>query len=45
MREYAIDLRSMTQSRGSFTFNFIRYEQAPADVQAKVIAAAEAENE
>jgi elongation factor G len=45
MREYAIDLRSMTQSRGSFTFNFIRYEQAPADVQTKVIAAAEAENE
>ena len=45
MQEYAIDLRSMTQSRGSFTFKFARYEQAPADVQTKVIAAAAAENE
>ena len=40
MQEYSIDLRSMTQSRGSFTFKFARYEQAPSDVQEKVIAAA-----
>lgn len=28
MGTYAIDLRSMTQSRGSFTFHFVRYEDA-----------------
>ena len=37
--KYSIDLRSMTQGRGSYTFNFERYEEAPADVQQKVIAA------
>ncbi|MGI5971969.1 MAG: elongation factor G [Oscillospiraceae bacterium] len=37
MSSYAIDLRSMTQSRGSFTFKFIRYEEAPATVQQKAI--------
>ena len=30
MMSYAIDLRSMTQSRGTFTFNFVRYEDCPA---------------
>ena len=40
MSEYAIDLRAMTQSRGSFTFHFVRYEQCPPAVQEKVIAAA-----
>ena len=29
MMSYAIDLRSMTQGRGSFTFEFVRYEEAP----------------
>ncbi len=38
MSEYAIDLRAMTQSRGSFTFHFVRYEQCPPAVQEKVIA-------
>ena len=37
MSSYAIDLRSMTQGRGSFTIRFERYEEAPAPVQAKVI--------
>ena len=27
MGSYAIDLRSMTQGRGSFTFEFVRYEE------------------
>ncbi len=45
MDTYAIDLRSMTQSRGSFTFSFIRYEDAPQPVQDKVIAEAKAEAE
>ena len=37
MSSYAIDLRSMTQGRGSFSINFERYEEAPAPVQAKII--------
>ena len=37
MSSYAIDLRSMTQGRGSFTIRFERYEEAPAVVQAKII--------
>jgi len=37
MSSYAIDLRSMTQGRGSFTINFVRYEEAPGPVQAKII--------
>ena len=34
---YAIDLRSMTQGRGAFTLKFERYEEAPPNVQVKVI--------
>lgn len=42
MMTYAIDLRSMTQSRGSFTFHFVRYEDAPPAAQEKAIEAAKA---
>ena len=42
MMTYAIDLRSMTQSRGSFTFHFVRYEDCPAAAQEKAIAEAKA---
>ena len=42
MMSYAIDLRSMTQSRGSFTFDFIRYEDCPGAAQEKAIAEAKA---
>ena len=42
MGSYAIDLRSMTQSRGSFTFHFIRYEDCPPMAQEKAIAEAKA---
>ena len=42
MSSYAIDLRSMTQGRGSFTLRFERYEEAPAPVQAKIIEEAKA---
>ena len=42
MSSYAIDLRSMTQGRGSFTFEFVRYEEAPAVVQQKIIDDAKA---
>jgi len=37
MNTYAIDLRSVTQGRGSFEFNFERYEEAPANVQQAVV--------
>ena len=38
MMTYAIDLRSMTQGRGSFEMTFIRYEQTPSDVEKNIIA-------
>jgi elongation factor G len=42
MSTYAIDLRSMTQGRGSFTIKFERYEEAPAMTQQKIIEEAKA---
>ncbi|MCQ4924475.1 elongation factor G [Tissierella carlieri] len=45
MFEYAIDLRAMTQARGSFTMEFIRYEEVPANIAEKIIAEAKAERE
>ena len=45
MSSYAIDLRAMTQSRGSFTFHFVRYEDGPPAAQEKAIAEAKAEKE
>ncbi len=42
MSSYAIDLRSMTQGRGSFVFKFERYEEAPGMIQQKVIEEAKA---
>ena len=45
MGRYAIDLRSMTQGRGSFTFHFVRYEDAPPAVQQKAIEEAKLLNE
>jgi len=42
MSSYTIDLRSMTQGRGTFALEFTRYEEAPANVQQKVIAEAKA---
>jgi elongation factor G len=34
---YSTDLRSMTGGSGEFSYVFSRYEQAPSDVQQKVI--------
>lgn len=45
MFEYAIDLRSMTQARGSFTMEFIRYEEVPSNIAEKIIADSKAEKE
>ena len=42
MTSYAIDLRAMTQSRGSYTFHFVRYEDCPPMAQEKAIAASKA---
>jgi len=44
MSSYAIDLRSMTQGRGIFTFAFVRYEDCPPAAQEKAIAEANADN-
>ncbi len=41
MHKYATDLRSMTQGRGKFDFEFVRYEIAPKDVEQIVVAASE----
>ena len=43
MSSYAIDLRAMTQARGSFTLAFERYEEVPKQNQAKIIADAKAD--
>ena len=45
MLKYAIDLRSITQGRGAFSMEFERYDEAPSDVQQKVIAARKKELE
>ncbi len=45
MGSYTIDLRSMTQGRGSFSLKFVRYEEAPGNVQQKVIEEAKAMEE
>lgn len=45
MFKYATDLRSMTQGRGSFSFAFERYEEAPANVAQQVIEEAKARAE
>ena len=39
MQRYAVDLRSMTQGRGSYTTAFERYEDVPQAETAKIIAA------
>ena len=40
MFRYATDLRSMTQGRGSFTSEFVRYEDVPANIAKKIIDSA-----
>ena len=45
MYGYSTQLRSMTGGSGDFSYEFARYEQAPADVQEKEIAARAAEQE
>lgn len=45
MFEYAIDLRAMTQARGSFTMEFTRYEEVPAMIAEKIVNEYKAERE
>ncbi len=40
---YAIDLKSITQGRGSFTVEFSHYQETPAHVSQKIIADRQAE--
>lgn len=42
---YAARLRGMTQGRGSYTRQFSHYEEVPKDVETKIVAAAELEEE
>ena len=43
--KYATDLRSMTQARGEFTMEFIKYEDVPANIAKKVIETYKREEE
>ena len=45
MSSYAIDLRAMTQARGSFTMKFERYEEVPKVNQDKIIEEAKKEED
>lgn len=45
MFKYATDLRSMTQARGSFKSEYVRYEDVPANVAQKIIEQAKVEEE
>lgn len=45
MFEYAIDLRAMTQARGSFTMEFSRYDEVPGQIAEKIIKDVKAEKE
>ncbi len=45
MFKYAIDLRSMTQGRGSFTSEFSHYEEVPAQIAEQVIAESKKKDE
>jgi elongation factor G len=38
VQRYAVDLRSMTHGRGTFTTEFSHYEEVPAQITQKIIA-------
>jgi elongation factor G len=43
IQRYAIDLKSITQGRGTFTTEFSHYQPAPQPVTQKVVAQKQAE--
>ncbi len=45
MFKYATDLRSMTQARGTFTSELVRYEDVPANLAQKIIEQSKREDE
>jgi len=45
MQNYATDMRSMTQGRGVFSAEFLRYEEVPRHLAEQLMAAAQVENE
>jgi elongation factor G len=45
VQRYAIDLRSITQGRGSYKTEFSHYEEVPAQISQKIIAERQAQKE
>ncbi|MCX6100096.1 MAG: elongation factor G, partial [Candidatus Bipolaricaulota bacterium] len=45
MQSYALDLKSRTQGRATFRMEFVRYQPVPGNIQEKVVALAQAEEE
>ena len=45
MQDYTIVLRAMTQGRGTYTYQFVPYEEVPASEAQKIIAAAKVQAE
>ena len=43
VQRYAIDLKSMTQGRGSYILEFSHYEEVPAHITQKIVAERQAE--
>jgi elongation factor G len=43
MLTYAPDLRSLTGGQGDYTMDFLRYEEVPPQLQAKIVEQATAE--
>ena len=45
IQRYAIDLKSMTQGRASYTMEFDHYEEVPAQITQKIVAERQAEKD
>ena len=45
VQSYALDLKSLTQARGTFQMKFLKYQQVPANLQENIVAQAKAEEE
>ncbi len=45
LQSYALDLKSLTQARGVFQMEFLKYQPVPANIQEKIVAQANKEGE
>ncbi len=45
LQSYALDLKSLTQARGIFQMEFLKYQTVPANIQEKIVAQANKEGE